>query len=224
MSVYAEIDLPVTALSGGRSLLAHPDVHVEFERIVPTGSFTHYLWVVGEGRTDVVDDLRTDPSVKSVAVLDELPERVLVRVTSARSENPLFDAIEETDVVFAGARGTSEGWSVDLHVPDRDALATFYEVCRDREVDWQLRGIHEPGFPTGDADYDLSEIQRETLETAFDAGYFEVPRGATITDLSDRLGVSEQAVSERLRRGLARFLAATVGDAESERSDADRTP
>jgi predicted DNA binding protein len=38
-----------------------------------------------------------------------------------------------------------------------------------------------------------------------------VPRRTNLVDLSDELGISSQALSERLRRGEMKLLAATLG-------------
>lgn len=211
MSVFAEFAVPVTALSPGTVLSGHPDVTVELERIVPTGSVTHYHWIVGEGRDGVVDALRTDPAVESVDRLDDLTDRVLVRVRWERVESPLFRVLEESGAHLVGATGTGDGWTVDLRFPDQEALAAFYRSCRTGDLSVELLGINRPGS-TGADDYGLSTVQRETIAVAVEAGYFDVPRGTTITELADRLGVSEQAVSERLRRGLSNFLSATLGE------------
>jgi len=61
----------------------------------------------------------------------------------------------------------------------------------------------------------LTRKQREALQAAVRMGYFDVPRRANQGDLSDLLGVSEQAVSERLRRAsqtmVSEWLAAGEG-------------
>ncbi|EFW93068.1 DNA binding domain-containing protein [Haladaptatus paucihalophilus DX253] len=49
--------------------------------------------------------------------------------------------------------------------------------------------------------HERTEQQHETLRSAMDRGYYEIPRRMTTTDLAEELGVSHQAVSERLRRG-----------------------
>lgn len=45
----------------------------------------------------------------------------------------------------------------------------------------------------------LSREQLVVLETAYEAGYFDVPRKATTDDIAERLGVSQSTASERLR-------------------------
>lgn len=52
----------------------------------------------------------------------------------------------------------------------------------------------------------LTERQRETLTAAFRAGYFEVPRNCTLTDVADATGVDKSTASETIRRGTARVL------------------
>jgi predicted DNA binding protein len=57
----------------------------------------------------------------------------------------------------------------------------------------------------------LTARQRETLRLAHERGYFEIPREVTLDDLADELGVSNQAVSERLRRGCTHVIGDLFG-------------
>jgi hypothetical protein len=56
----------------------------------------------------------------------------------------------------------------------------------------------------------LSEQQYEALRTAFEAGYFAIPREITLQELAARLGISDTAASHRLRRGLQTVLGAEI--------------
>ena len=58
--------------------------------------------------------------------------------------------------------------------------------------------------------FSLTDEQQDVLEIAFAKGYFDVPRGITLTDLADEIGISHQALSERLRRGQKSVLENTV--------------
>ena len=53
---------------------------------------------------------------------------------------------------------------------------------------------------------DLSDTERETLETAASSGYFETPRDATLGTLADEFDVSKPAVSKNLRRGQRKMI------------------
>ncbi len=60
--------------------------------------------------------------------------------------------------------------------------------------------------------WEFTPAQEEALRAALSAGYFQVPREATATDVADDLGISKSAFLERLRRGLASLLRTVFGD------------
>lgn len=81
-----------------------------------------------------------------------------------------------------------------------------------------LERVHNPAVPEDlGLEFSLTDVQRETLLAAHETGYFEVPREATLGDLAEQLGVTDTAASQRLRRGMATLVAATL--ASSERPD-----
>jgi predicted DNA binding protein len=55
---------------------------------------------------------------------------------------------------------------------------------------------------------DLSPRQREALVTAFEAGYYEIPREATTADLGEALDVDRRTAEEHLRRAENKLLGA----------------
>jgi len=60
-----------------------------------------------------------------------------------------------------------------------------------------------PFFWATGEDFEAFEraVRAEALVSAVERGYFEVPRGVTLGDIADDLGISQQAASERVRRG-----------------------
>jgi predicted DNA binding protein len=58
----------------------------------------------------------------------------------------------------------------------------------------------------------LTDPQREALITAVENGYFDVPARATLESISEALGITSQAVSERLNRGTKTLVEATLMD------------
>lgn len=46
----------------------------------------------------------------------------------------------------------------------------------------------------------LTDRQRELLSTAIEMGYYDTPRGASMTDLADELGIAKSTCSETLHR------------------------
>ena len=47
---------------------------------------------------------------------------------------------------------------------------------------------------------DLSSRQREAFVTAYEGGYYELPRGTTTEEIADSVGVERRTVEEHLRR------------------------
>lgn len=209
MSTVTDFHLPVAAFPPGGDLWTDADVTVELERCVPTGSASQEMWILGDDSGHAVGALENVPSVESVETLDRLPDRVLVRVHWTRLEFPVVDIAAECDATVVEAVGTAEGWTVAGRFPDEDALATFYEACSRRGIVLDIHDLHGRDHETDDS-YGMSPVQRETIEAAFEMGYFDVPRRTTIAAIAERLGVSEQAISERLRRGLATYLTETL--------------
>ena len=56
----------------------------------------------------------------------------------------------------------------------------------------------------------LTEMQRRTLEMAYEAGYYETPRRTDLGELSEELGVSRSAVSQRLNTAEAKLVSAVL--------------
>nr|WP_256335722.1 helix-turn-helix domain-containing protein [Halopenitus persicus] len=46
----------------------------------------------------------------------------------------------------------------------------------------------------------LSEGQQRALTLAVNSGYYEIPRGATTSEIADQMGVSRRTFEEHLRR------------------------
>jgi len=212
MSLYAELALPATAIVPGALLRDHPTVNAELGRVVPMGSVTQYLWLAGTEAAAVVEHLRTEPEVKAVSVLDEVGDRVLLRASLSSASVPFFRVVEESGAQLVQATGRSDGWTVELRFPDQDAFDAFHAGSRATGLEWSLRGLNTFGVGRTGGAAGLTPKQYETIAAALEAGYFDVPRGTTIAELAESLGRSSQAVSERLRRGLARVVAASLDE------------
>jgi predicted DNA binding protein len=215
MSLIAEYRLSSPKLPLMGSLAAVPEVtlHVEHEHAENPQEPTIFVWADGERFDTFESELETDESVKSVAMLERLPGRRLYRIQiSSRAEVVMYPAGLEVGAAQLAVSATHEGLEVRQRFPDHDALRRYCELCREREVVFSLHRLYslskdEPSF---DTTYGLSQKQCETLQTAVEAGYFDVPRDVQLSDLASSLGVSSQSVSERLRRGTATLVRQTL--------------
>ena len=120
----------------------------------------------------------------------------------------MYTAAVEEDGVFVSSSRSVENWTVQLRFPDDGAATAFRDRIERTDLTVESVRRHETD-PRGDR-YDISEPQREVLLLASERGYFDVPRRASLADLADDLGVSSQAASERLRRGLDSLVERTL--------------
>lgn len=208
MSVFADFRLPVSGYPLGEWLAGRDDVGAEVERLVPLGGTPHYVWLTGPGRGDVVAELRRAKAARAVDAVDELPDRTLVRVEWEGLDSSAIEPLAELEATVVALEATAVGWTLQVRFPDREVLTRFYRDCRERDLPVELGGVDDVDGVS--ADLGVTDTQRETLRTALEAGYFDVPRRIALTELADRQGVSDQAASERLRRGLGTLLATTI--------------
>lgn len=213
MSVFAEVRLPLTAHPLGSLLTDHPGVTVDVEPAVPVGGAIHHAWVRGEGYEAFVERCVEDGEIEgcAVAAIDRLPDRQLLRLEFTAAMPPVFRAMTETGGTLVGTTGTAAGWTLHVRFPDERDLVAFLEECARADIEVGLQRRYRP-----EEEQSLTATQATTLRRAFEDGYFDVPRGITLAELASELGVSEQAASERLRRGLASLLASTPLDEPPE--------
>lgn len=223
MSAFAEFRAPSATYPLGEALAAHPEVSIEVEAVVPTGGSTHYVWIYGVGREDAVTALRSHSGVRDVKIVDELPDRFLVRFDWSSEQSPIFAGAREFDGRIVTVQGSGPALDFRIQFPDKDSLTAFYHACQERDLGIRLVQWYDQENPLEQEGLDISPKQREALEAAFQAGYFDIPRQVTLQQLAEELDVSEQGVSERLRRGLSAYLKATLNaDNGGSESDPDR--
>lgn len=183
---------------------------MEFEASVPSSSSPlPSLRVTGDAESFVAS-ARADPAVESVVELDETPSWTRYRLTwTSKARRTIRTLLGDAVVVEAVA---DRKWTFRLRFAEFDDVTAFREAAAESELPLELRRLREESRTEDAAATGLTDIQRETLAVAVRRGYFEVPRAATLSDLADELGVSKQAVSERLRRALARLAADAVDE------------
>lgn len=79
-------------------------------------------------------------------------------------------------------------------------------------VDVDVRSIGEYDarhFATGG---DLTDRQLEAVEAAVESGYYEEPRGGTVSDVADELGCAPGTAAEHLRRAESAVMADLVSE------------
>lgn len=220
MSVLADFSLAAEGFALGEILEVRHGIEIRLESMVPTGdAVIPYFWVETQDAAAVESALAESPLTTDVRVLDEAHGETLFRVSWSQDIDGLIDVLGDVDAVILEGRGHGDTWSFRGRFPEYTDLSTFYRDAVDQGVAIDLEGVHSPVDPPSSTRYDLTDQQREALLTALEKGYFEVPREITLVEIAEELGISDSAVSQRLRRGLTNVLSRAL-----VRGTTDRTP
>ena len=207
MSVIVEFTVPDEEFLLGQVLADPPVMEIELERIVPTGdAVIPFLWVRGDDHEVFERRVNDQEAIGSFQALDRPGEWILYRTEWADNPFSLLAIINESRGVILEGIG-NDGWTFRLRFPDHDALSTFYNLCMQQDINlhidrsYTLTEKTEFGHQFG-----LSQQQREALILAFRNGYFDSPSQTSLAALAETLNISEQAVSDRIRRGNRKVL------------------
>lgn len=207
-----------------RTVSATQDVSLSIEKLDASASvpLRVVFWAAGDSLDAFEENLGADPTVAEYTVLARERSRRFYAVV-ARDDVPcvaLYARSLELDGVIVSAGCDDAGWTVEMLFPDRESFGAFRRTFEDAAVSVTVESIHSGEVDRSTADADLTPAQREILSRAVEVGYFDIPRETTLRGLGDEVGVSGQAASERLRRGMETLVRETLDDElESERSN-----
>jgi hypothetical protein len=211
MSIVAEFTIDAGQFLLGRVLRTGGGMNIEIERVVPASRrIMPYVWVSGGDRVEFEESVRGTDEVRELLHLDTIEERSLYRIDWDETVESLIYGMVETDATILEAHG-GDSWLFRIRFNDHESLSAFSDYCQRHDIRLNVRRVHNlTAEEVRDEPFGLTDEQREAIEIALDRGYFEVPRRATLSDLAAEVGVSQQAVSERLRRGTNKVMRALV--------------
>lgn len=218
MSTIAEFSVPAEEFPLGRTLADLP-IDIEVERVADDSDHViPYIWFSGsdpDALTQLDDCLETDPSVDGVELLADLGDERLYRMDWVEDATLVLYMLTEERATVLNATGERSHWQLRILFPEREGVSRTYEFATNRDRSLDVEKIHELADDRHGRD-GLTDAQHETLVEALDGGYYEIPRDADMAALSDELGVSHQALSERLRRAHRVLVEDAVATASEE--------
>jgi len=212
VSLIAKFTVPPDSFALAETIAEFPGLIGELGRVVPANDNPMpYLWTNGTEVAAVSAALEDDATVEEITVLDELNGDQLYRITWTGDveEERLIGGFEESEVTLLRAETEDSQWLLEMRFDSRESLASFQSHCDDHDIECTLTGLYQLEQPKL-GQYNLTIPQREVLATALELGYFQIPRQTTMSDIADELGVTANAVSERLRRAQANLISNTV--------------
>ena len=211
MATIVKGALPADEFALRESLAALPDVKFEVEQIVESGddAVMPLLWVREADPEAVSEALEADQSVRDPSLLMDIDGEQLYRMEWVAQVDVVLQMLTNAQATVTDAYGAGETWYLRVLYPDRDSLSKTVEYCTDNGLTFDVRRIRElEGESAGQ--YGLTEGQYEAVTEAAKRGFYQVPRDITTNELADELGISHQALSERLRRGAQALVEDTL--------------
>lgn len=218
MSTIVEATLPADQFALAHTLQATTNVEIEIVRVVETSTeqAMPYMWISADDLDDLPEILDDDPSTENVEILTELTEEFLVRMEWVTQIRIIMYIILEENATILNARGHDEQWEFRILFPEHDSISTTSDFCDEYDIGMSFDRIYELSESARRGRHGLTETQYETLRSAYESGYYSVPREASLTDLAEQRSVSHQALSERIRRGHQELIAATLSPSDTE--------
>jgi predicted DNA binding protein len=217
MSIVAEFSIDADEFLLGDVLARDPIAHIEMERVIPTSQrIMPYVWVHGDEFDEFEASIRASDQIEALVQLDRTDETALYRITWEDEAKSLINGMAETDATILEARG-KEQWYFRTRFDSHTGLTEFHNFCRDHDIAIELDRVYTLTNKPAPSDFGLTGPQRNALFHAVKGGYFEVPRRTTLRQIGEELDITEQAVSENLRRGADKvFKQVLLGPSKSD--------
>ncbi|ELY60609.1 helix-turn-helix domain-containing protein [Natronolimnohabitans innermongolicus] len=210
MGFIAEVHLVHDELALAATIENRPETTFRYEYATSSDE-QRYLFcsAFSDDHEAIESAMASDPTVSAPTRIAAFENRTIYRVVLETDLEVVPDRCGECGLFVFAITSAERGWSTRVYLPDRDALTAFRAWCRDRGVSFRVTQLYDTSI-SDSGTFHLTEQQHEILMMAYYGGYFDIPRGMTQDDLAERLGISDSAVSQRLRRATAELIAATV--------------
>ncbi|SEW23457.1 helix-turn-helix domain-containing protein [Natrinema salifodinae] len=212
MSIIAEFSVKSDDFALNHALTEAPHMVVEIEQVVATmeDRVMPYFWVTGGDHAEFEAAFEDDDSVTNIVSIDEVDEARLYRAEWTKNVETIVYAYVELGATILQAIGRDKNWELRIRFDDRDGLSKFRAYCEENGISFVLNRMRDQEQPMASAQYDLTTKQRETLVTALEEGYYEVPQSVTMSELADRMNISQQALSKRFHAAHENLITSTL--------------
>jgi predicted DNA binding protein len=164
------------------------------------------------------EGLRKDRTVGGFErVIETRDEKAIYSFEYTDEAKVLSPVVSAANGVILDMENDGSAWILTVWMSERADLVHLWDYARQNDIDIELLRVNEYAS-LGDTDAGLTDSQREALLLAFEAGYFEEPRDATLSEVAAELDISQPAASGLLRRGIERLIASSLMD-DRERSE-----
>lgn len=216
MAVIVDLGLPSQQFELGRILGMAGETSVILETMVPLGERTVPFFRVHGEAHEFEDSVGSHAAVNDVTAISTHNGDVLYALDWDISDDSFFEGLIEANANLLEARGGAETWAFELRFPSHDTLSTFQTHCDEHSIPIDVKRLYNPTKPGSGPWYGLSSPQRMTIVRAVESGYYSIPRKTSTKELATEFGITDQAVTERLRRAIRNLVTNTLLLTEDE--------
>lgn len=135
---------------------------------------------------------------------------VYIRDATTAPLRELFDIVDRSTAVVVPPieYGPDGSLSYSVFGPPAEIRAALDQIPDPIEV--TVEQIGSMATTPGLLESELSDRQREAIEAALDAGYYEIPREASQDDVAERIGCAPSTAAEHLQKAETKLLKAVL--------------
>ncbi|MCO8255324.1 helix-turn-helix domain-containing protein [Haladaptatus sp. AB618] len=206
--VLAEIHISHPDLTLVPTIRERSDVLIrrEFQPVRSGSKLLLFFSVEGDDLDGFEEALDADPTVTGFRLIADYGTQRIFRVRVSDAAKSVTPMLAELGIQILNVQSDTEGWELQLQLPDNDALVAFRAYCRDEGVSFHVGTLYVETDGGGQTNFGLTGRQHDVLKMAYERGYFDDPRGVTLQELAASTGISSTALGRRLRRGMKRLV------------------
>lgn len=207
MVVIVDLTIPADEFELGQILQVEAEAKITVETMVPLGGQPlPFIRVHNSTQDRFESTVQSHPSVSKIQLVNSHEGELLYALEWEPSAVSLIQTILDLDGVILMATGTPETWSLELRFRTHGALSEFQAYYIEQGMQVSIKHIYNPTRPDAGPYFGLTPAQRKTLGYAVESGYYSLPREVSTQELADEFDISDQAVTERLRRGISTLV------------------
>lgn len=156
--------------------------------------------IYSDSLSELLEDMRSYDMVAKLEVMNQTDERALVQFETTKPL--LLFAVQKSGVPIEMPFELSDGVAtIEIKAPS-DRLSELSEQLETFGISFTIDYIQ---YEIEDNKL-LTESQEEILEKALDIGYYDTPRGGSLTDIAAEVDRAKSTVSETLHRAEGKII------------------
>lgn len=160
--------------------------------------------VILEVRTSDGDALiqrfENTPEVRSFEVIHTDAQMVLIRFTTRRSKS--YNPLRRSKNVSLYPTVLRDGWFTVTLMASHERLSKYTDELAAAGIPYRILSLTQ----SSDSSDLLTNRQWQVINEAIERGYYETPRGCTVTELATALDIRKSSASRLLHRAESRII------------------